>query len=195
MEALGRDFAAEANETRGVPDAEQGYLSQPELRELIDSALRLGWTLVAYEADFDVRPPAIAPLNREEANWRDDQQARNLVQCLETLTGGQLLVWCGNSHLTKIHMSQDDARAPMGRRFWELSGVEPFAIDQIQSVQFDEEDNERDERRLGVLWARAFAAELDALGGTAGFLVEELAQCWQTSGVDAVVLSTDNDVS
>lgn len=195
MEALPRDFAAEANETRSVPDADQGYLSQPEMRDLIDATLRFGWTLLAYEADFALQPPTVAPLSRDEANWRDDQQARNLVQYLETAAGGQLLVWCGNSHLTKRVVGGDGTRAPMGRRFWELSGIEPFAIDQIQSVQFDGGNDERDERRLGVLWAEAFAHELDACGGTAGFLVEELAECWKMSGVDAVVLSTDNAVS
>lgn len=66
MEALRPAFAAAANENRVAPDESHGYLSQPEMRDLIAAALDLGWTLVPYEADFDSKPRAFANLSWEE---------------------------------------------------------------------------------------------------------------------------------
>ena len=55
-EALYPQFAEEANRTRTIPVVKRGYLSQPEMRALIQTALDLGLTLIPYEADFDKLP-------------------------------------------------------------------------------------------------------------------------------------------
>jgi len=51
MEALNPVFAEHGNRIRIVPEYEEGYLSQPEMRSFIQAALDLGWTLIAYEAN------------------------------------------------------------------------------------------------------------------------------------------------
>ena len=156
MEALTPAFAAEANETRALPVAAGGYLAQAEMRDLIEDALELGWTLVPYEADMCLRPSEFEHLSSEETNWRDDQQARNLVSVLKALPGPHpLFVWCGNSHLLKV--SVQDLR-PMGFRFRELSGIEPFAIDQLASVRFGGREP------FGARWVTAHEAELRSRG-------------------------------
>jgi hypothetical protein len=73
----------------------------------------------------------------------------------------------------------------MASRFWELSGVEPFSIDQTVTVE------------AGPNWngpwhqlARSETWRLEALGGTAGFLVADSPIPWPY--VDAVLLSTQN---
>src|SRR5512138_3435793 len=52
MEALYIPSMAEQwNVTRHVSKDVTGYPSQPEMREFIQAALDLGWTLISYEAD------------------------------------------------------------------------------------------------------------------------------------------------
>src|SRR5690349_16040877 len=101
MEALYSVYAEEANRARQVPDG-LGYLAQPEMRSLIQAALDLGWTLWPYEAeswrwlaekygnsgpiDAATRLAHEAELHSlEYTNWREAEQARNLVKILAEL--------------------------------------------------------------------------------------------------------------
>ena len=184
MEALYPEFATEANDRRIVPNSTMGYLAQPEMRDLIGAALELGWTLVPYEADHNSRPPDLARLSMEDTNWREDEQARNLADALSELEDDtKLLVWCGNSHNAKTALNE---WVPMGLRFSERAGFQAFAIDQTRGVQFDGEWTELS------YWHRVFAREI---GAGAGFLAEERPQDWPDFGVDAFILSTDNDLT
>jgi hypothetical protein len=181
MEALGREFAARANERRAVPE-HSGYLGQPEMRDLIQAALELGWTLVPYEADFDLMPHEFANLSMEETNWREEQQARNLIAALERLDdGAKLFVWCGNSHLSRYG---GDEWQPMGLRFAEEAGFAAFAIDQSQGIGAGS---------LARLLVEEFRDEVTRRGGNAGFLAEDSQSTW--FGVDAVLLSIDNELT
>lgn len=187
MEALTPAFAAEANETRHVPAAVSGYLAQPEMRELIAAALGLGWTLVAYEADFDETPSRFAHLSLEETNWREDQQARNLCAALQSVPDdGGLLVWCGNHHLAKHHAGE---WVPMRVRFAERAGVDTFAIDQTPTVKFGRGDPD------AMQWVETYRHEIEALGGSAGFLSEEAPPAWPPRDLaDAYVVALDNEL-
>jgi hypothetical protein len=140
--------------------------------------------LIAYEIRV-AWPPGIPHQGVEGANFRDDHQARNLVEALGGLTADTpLLVWCGNSHLSR---SVVDGWRPMGLRFVALSGIDPFAIDQTRSVEF------AGRAPPAAPWISAYADEIDALGGAAGFLAEEAPDGWFTAGsADAFVISTDN---
>jgi hypothetical protein len=189
MEALCPQLAEQANEHRRLPRIDDGYLAQSEMRTLIDIALEHDFTLIAYEADPRRRPVEFERLSIEETNWREDQQARNLANALADLPrGAPLLVWCGNGHLVKRAI--DDWRS-MGSRIEELTGVEPFAIDQVPSVQF-----EPDHPAIAAAWVEAFRTMLDDLGGTAGFLAEEAPPDWpQPHLVDAYLISTHNEMT
>ena len=189
MEALSPSFAEEANRTRVFPETTTaGYLSQPEMRELIKVALDCDWTLISYEADFSTRPPHLARLSQEETNWREQEQARGLAAALASLPGrAKLFVWCGNGHLIKVPV-QD--WLPMGYQFERLVGVEPFAIDQIRTVEF-----RADRPTPWAKWASRHRSLLATFGGTAGFLCEDAPADWPTPGrigVDAFLVSTDN---
>lgn len=187
MEALTPEFAAIANETRALPDVDSGYLAQPEMRTFIEGALGRGWTLIPYEVDT-WPPPGLDQNTREAANWRDEQQARNLVEALEPLShASPLLVWCGNGHLTKCAVR--DWR-PMGFCFAELSGIEPFAIDQIRSVEFPGRSPD------AAPWVAAYADVLARGGGSAGFLSEDAPEGWfGTETADAFVIAMNDPMS
>jgi hypothetical protein len=51
MEALFPLFAEHANNSRTLMCGGFGYLSQPEMKDFIQTALDLGWTLIHYEVD------------------------------------------------------------------------------------------------------------------------------------------------
>jgi hypothetical protein len=211
MEALTPAIAARANATRRVLDAASGYLSQPEMRRLVQAALDRDWSLIAYEADPADQPPGLEPLTPEGINWREEEQARRLARALEALPSGtKLLVWCGNGHLSKAEgrsagpvkiegapVGQQDVTlpahrfVPMGARFEQIAGLQPFAIDQAVTVEFD-----TSRRNPWTEWAQHFAPVLESHGGTAGFLFEEAPADWPPrKGVDAVLLSLDNALS
>lgn len=185
-EALTEAFADEANRTRRLPEG-GGYLAQPDMRLLLRSALDLGWTLHAYEATRDERPEHEDPT--EAVNWREREQARNLGALLERLGDrGKLLVWCGNSHLSEEGgPGPHGARfEPMGAQLRALTGIDPFTIDQIVTVDF-----EGDGRR-GRTWLERFGAELERFPlHTAGVLAGELDASDDVSE-DALVFSLDN---
>jgi hypothetical protein len=148
------------------------YLAQPDMRRLIDAAEQLGWRLIPYEVNALM-----------SSNEREEGQARNLADAMAQLPKeAPLLVWCGNSHLSK---QPNDWWRPMAYEFWEISGVEPFSIDQTVTVEFDP-----DTTGAWHLLGGTERSRLEALGGTAGFLVAD--SPIPHPGVDAVLLSTQN---
>ena len=175
IEAIWRGLAESANRERMLPPVEEGYLSQPEMRALVEDALALGWTLLAYETE-DTRSPFLpaGEIDWDIVNAREADQARNLA---ERLPGTPLLVWCGNSHLSKE--SSDDGWTPMGFLFRELTGIDHFALDQTSAIS---DTDLADELR----------ADLEPLGGTAGMLTGELPEPFCSRGVDALLFSVDN---
>lgn len=179
----------DSNRSRKLP-ASSGYLEQPEMRAFIQAALDLGWTLIGYEAFLYQDPPADDPMSHEFTNWREEQQARNLIRALGALPdAAKLLVWCGNAHGSKMPVPMGRwTWGPMGWHLRELSALDPFVIDQSSTVGF---------RKSGAAMARylrRLAPTLSRLGGTAGFLVDEAPDQWCQPGVDGVLLSVRNDL-
>ena len=177
MEALGNDgLADELNRERRLPPRTAGYLEQPEMRALIEDALALGWTLIPYETT-DMRSPFLSDgsVDRSIVNAREEDQARNLVAALPPTP---LLIWCGNGHLNK---ESSEGWVPMGHVFRELSGIDPFCLDQTATIN----------DQIGLV--EELRGELEALGGTAGKLIGDLpAFCGRP--VDALVFSLDNEL-
>jgi hypothetical protein len=78
----------------------------------------------------------------------------------------------------------------MGCLFRERSGIDPFTIHQMPMIQPGGED-------MTATWLGEFAADVDALGGIAGFLREEMPHerfevFTESSAADAVIFSTRN---
>jgi len=194
MEALIPRFAAEASATRRLPRVGGAYLDQPDMRELVADALTLGWDLLAYECDLPVArrrfPNGLQSV--EFANWRDDEEARHLAEFLAgAAPGTRLLVWCGHSHQRKTPQQYHSGGTwiRLGQRLAERAGIEPFVIDQSVTVEYHGPGSSP--RAAGV---ERFRAELERLGGTAGFLREEDPDPhWREDrSADAYLLSLDN---
>jgi hypothetical protein len=188
MEALPRSEDGSPVPIRATPAAADGYLAQPDMRRLITTALELGWTLWAYEADIRSASDPAQLLTQEFTNWREREQAQNLCQVLATIPEQPLLVWSGNSHAAKEASGE---WVPMGHHFTALSGIDPFVIDQAVTVAWHEQTRPWVQDLLA-----AIHPTLVRCGGTAGILREQAPpplDCW--TGVDAVVVSTDNSLT
>jgi hypothetical protein len=189
MEALPRPDPGTPKPVRAIPAADRGYLGQPDMRRLIQTALDLGWSLWAYEADvLDAAAPARGTL--EHTNWREREQARNLCQVVAAAPAEPLLVWCGNGHASK-RAGGEGEWVPMGWHFRAMSGIDQFVVNQTTTVAF---------RGLTRPWVPALLAGLGdvltACGGTAGILREQApAPLNGHAGVDAVVVSADNELT
>jgi hypothetical protein len=154
---------------------------------VIGAALDLGWTLWAYETQFEVTPETDRDwlLSLEFTNRREREQAANLCKLLEVAPGEPMLVWCGNSHASKHTGSE---WVPMGWHFREMSSIDPFVIDQTVTVAWDGEPRPWARDLLGSL-----ADVLAAHGGTAAIRREQAPPPLdQRDNVDALVVSTDN---
>jgi len=208
IEALNPTFAEQANHTRVVPDYEAGYLSQVEMRSFIQAALDLGWTLIAYEFDrfkwlFEKHGIDLSSSDETErhhrwqefqpefmtlefTNWREEQQALNIIRVLQSWPQNTpLLVWCGNSHHSK---DGGDEWIPMGYQFKKHSNIDPFVIDQVSTVKFNQ--NEFPAKLL-----EEFSDELLKFGGTAGFLAEDAPYMLDSDNSDdAKLLSLHNEL-
>jgi hypothetical protein len=118
-----------------------------------------------------------------EALIPDDAKAAGRAVLAGLPASDRLLVWCGNSHASKV-ASHD--WTPMGHHFTALMAEEAFVIDQTVTVAFPGLEQQQ----------AALVAELtpilDRCGGTTRLLREDAGplSCWP--GVDALILSTDN---
>jgi hypothetical protein len=193
MEPLYPLVVEEANRTRRLPENTWESLQDPEMREFIQTALDLGWTLIAYEADGGQEPPGLSL--RQGNNWREEQQAQHLTEALATLPQEEkLLVWCGNNHHDKVVVparegESDEFYGMMGYHFRQKSGINHFAIDQCTTVQLPR----RPTRAVREKWLAEVTPTLITFGGTAGFLTEEAPISLPVSeGTDAYVASLDN---
>jgi hypothetical protein len=180
------DLAEEINRTRRLPhsaqDADLAYFEQPEMRQLIETALALGWTFIAYDGG-----------NGE----REYQQARTLSDALGALPPQtKLLVISGNGHSWKEPVEDPVGLVanlpgsphlfmPMGGFFRQLSAIDPFVINQCISVDLP---------RRHVPWVADVLHQLPATVTTAGLLQRDLPAAARptTTGADAFILSTDN---
>ena len=190
MEALPWQPDSTLGPIRDIPAVPMGYLTQPDMRTLMSTALDLGWTLWAYDAVIKAQPghdPAEF-LTMEFTNWREREQAQNLCQVLAAAPGEPLLVWSGNSHAATE--PSGDGWVPMGCLFPGLSGIDPFVIDQAVTVDFEHGDQPWVQELLDSL-----TGTLAACGGTAGILTGQAPPPLCDYPADAVVVSTDNALS
>jgi hypothetical protein len=188
MEALPWPAPDTPGPIRALPVTGMGYLGQPDMRRLIQTALDLGWSLWAYEAALDAPAPVRGTMER--TNWREREQARNLCQLVAADPAEPLLVWCGNSHAAK-RAGGEGEWVPMGWHFRAMSGIDQFVVSQTVTVAF------RDRTSSWVPGLLAGLGDtLTACGGTAAILREQApAPLNGHIGVDAVVVSADNELT
>jgi hypothetical protein len=167
----------------GDPPAPE-VLQQPDMAALLATAGGLGFRLSGYDADGKTIPIKLRTKMRSPlfSNWRDSVQAANLAALVKELPADQrMLVWATNLHHSKVRYM---AYQPTGWRFRQLTGVDPFVIDQTVTVAFVE----RRATNPVLGWAQA---ELRRRDGNAGYIWREgLPRL--SAGSDAWLLSLDN---
>ncbi|WP_454047288.1 hypothetical protein [Chryseobacterium sp. Marseille-Q8038] len=99
------------------------YSKEPEFGNFIYNALKIGFTLFPYEAEGN---------NKE----REIGEAQNIFNFMQKNKDGKYLIYCGYQHAYEgIHKSWEKT---MAGRLSDLTGINPFTIDQ---TQFSEKGN------------------------------------------------------
>ena len=104
---------------RGYPNADTGfYTEEPIYAEMVRTALKLGYKVVAYEAE-----------SMATGDAREREQARNLyTRTFAQDANTRLVVNAGFMHLQKAGKFFDGQA--MAQHFMSISGIEPLAVDQ-----------------------------------------------------------------
>ena len=135
-----RYFAAE---TLSDADAELGrrgyplfgktgiYTNEPVYGDLVRTALKLGYTVVPYEENSPCSPDEKDPDSCIKK--RERGQAQHLYdRILAKDSKAKILVHAGYSHINKGGFGR--GLLSMAQNFKEISGIEPFSIDQVQMI-------------------------------------------------------------
>ncbi len=131
------DIAALAK--RGYPTATSGfYTREPVYAEMVRTALKLGYRVVAYEAD---------PGHTGDA--REAQQAENLWKVLEHDPGAKVVVNAGYAHIQKE--GRFLGAQSMAEHFMAISGITPLAIE--QTIMIPHQDSAMDHPDYGPIIA------------------------------------------
>lgn len=123
---------------RGYPTKQTGYYTaEPVYGDLVRTALKLGYQIVAYEPPY------------KDADQRERDQARNLFErALKDNPKAKLLVHAGYSHIDESGMKT--GAITMAQRFKELTRIDPFTIDQTAMTERSAEKYEHALYRLAV---------------------------------------------
>lgn len=118
-----------ALKTRKYPVYESGfYQREPLYGELIRQALRKGFTLLAYESEVECS--FITGKDDDYCNrFRDSIQAVNLATWVQKNPRKKLVVYAGYDH---IHEQANGGWKHMAQFFQEMTGIDPYTIDQVQ---------------------------------------------------------------
>ncbi|MBO9565833.1 MAG: hypothetical protein J7621_23855 [Niastella sp.] len=118
-------FAAETFSTRPgfeenskLPNLNTGYYAmEPQFGNLIREANKLNYTLYPYEQ--------LATRDQQE---RETGQAKNLARLLDSIPDSKVIVYCGFSHIGEETIA--NWATPMAAKLKELTGVDPYTIEQ-----------------------------------------------------------------
>lgn len=140
---------------QGYPVRKSGvYSKEPVFGEVLRQAVRLGFSVCAYESDGDTQQA------------RETGQARNLAAVLRAHPDARVLVHAGYGHARK-DITVKDAR-PMAAELERLTGIEPMTVDQTTLGAIASPDRENPAYRplLGRLPADAHASVVLMAGDT-----------------------------
>lgn len=129
-------YAEDADlQKRGFPTQNSGfYTADPVYADMIRAALKLGYKIVPYESmDADCRSPENNP---EFCNdQRERGQAQNLYdRILKNDPQAKIFVHVGRGHNSKAAAGSKEFNF-MGYYFRQITGIEPFTIDQLRFIE------------------------------------------------------------
>jgi hypothetical protein len=106
------------NQRKKVKLSDGFYTSEPQFANMVRHAIKVGFTLFAYEA---------AGKNGVQ---REQAQALNIAKVMRLHPNGKFLIHCGFSHV--VEDNHPDWGKAMAGRLKTLSGYDPFTIDQVE---------------------------------------------------------------
>jgi len=115
---------------RGYPVQKSGFYSaDPVYADLVRRAIKLGFKVVSYDlSPKNCKNPPDKPNYCQDV--RERGQAQNIYdRILKIDPQAKVLVHVGRTHNRKTKL---DDWALMGWHFWQITGIEPFTIDQTQ---------------------------------------------------------------
>jgi len=148
LEALNREEAIKLNK-RKYPNYNSGaYIADPIFGDLVRYALKIGFTILAYEADSRVvdslQKQSISKNSMFRDNLRDSLQAVNIInQTFKIDPSAKVLVHAGRAHAAKVKIP--NIAATMAWHLQEQSRIVPYTIDQ---TTFSFHGNKNDDHPL-----------------------------------------------
>jgi hypothetical protein len=110
---------------RGYPTADSGfYTREPVYAEMVREALKLGYKVVAYEAD-----------DQYQGNAREAQQARHLADLFKDDPDTRLVVNAGYAHIQK--KGKFLGAQSMAEHFMDDTGMQPLSVEQTMLISHD----------------------------------------------------------
>jgi hypothetical protein len=110
---------------RGYPTADSGfYTREPIYAEMVREALKLGYKVVAYEAD-----------DQYQGDAREAQQARNLAKLFKDDPNTRLVVNAGYAHIQK--QGKFLGAQSMAEHFVDDTGIQPLSVEQTMLISHD----------------------------------------------------------
>ena len=104
------------------------YSNETQFAAFLSEAKRLGFRLVAYEADFSQAPA------KDRWSWREQTQADNLISASNILTDPKvkLVVYVGYGHVSDAYLpsAADMSKTFMSGWFKLRTGIDPLGISQ-----------------------------------------------------------------
>jgi hypothetical protein len=116
--------------SRGYPVQRSGtYVADPVFGQLIRDALKLGFKVVPYDnPDPGCQPKPDNPMSCDDA--RERGQAQNIYdRILKSDPRAKILVHSGRDH--NAEENEGEGFAYMGWHFRQVSGIDPFTVDQM----------------------------------------------------------------
>jgi len=143
-------FAAETFSTRSnfqenskYPNLNSGYYAmEPQFGNLIRVANELNFTLYPYEH-----------MSRGNQWERETGQARNLARLLDSIPDSKVIVYCGFDHIMEDSIA--NWATPMAARLRELTGIDPYTVDQI--ILSERSDNALNNPYFNLVKAKQYA--------------------------------------
>ncbi|MGH8211678.1 MAG: hypothetical protein ACREPP_00445 [Rhodanobacteraceae bacterium] len=110
---------------RGYPTAQSGfYTREPVYAEMVREALKLGYKVVAYEAD-----------DQYQGDEREAQQARHLAKLFKDDPATRLVVNAGYAHIQKE--GKFLGAQSMAEHFMDDTGMQPLSVEQTMLISHD----------------------------------------------------------
>lgn len=138
---------------RGYPTSMSGaYIVEPVYGSLVRAAIRLGYTVIAYESEHS-----------NTTDEREREQAANLqARILDQDPDAKIVVHAGYGHIYEAPL---DAVVPMAVRFRERTGIDPLSIDQTIMTEHARRDLEHPLFRLSTDEGRVEVPTIFMQGG------------------------------